>query len=354
MAGTKRRWTKIVIVADITALSIAIYYGWLIAPFYRHIEWLYALHGRFCYLPIVIAAAWFGLRGGLIVAGLISLLILPHILWSDLPTSRFISEWVEISFYFSSAALIGFLVERELSTRRKQHDAELQVAQSHKLSLVGQIAAGVAHEIKNPLMSIKGAADILTDQTTSASERAEFSAILEKEVNRIDATITEFLEFARPKQTELRSLNLSECSRTCLRQLESQVRAHDVALATAIGDQVIVNGDPEKLHQMMLNLLLNAVQASSKGESIHVTLQRSENSKAMLTISDTGEGIAQNALEHIFEPFFTTKSFGTGLGLPVVKAIVDSHNGEIRIDSTLGSGTTVIVEIPLSEGGAGQ
>jgi two-component system sensor histidine kinase HydH len=354
VAITASGYGKIVTVADLAVVTIAIHYGWLIGPLYRHIDWLYAVHGRFCYLPIVIAAAWFGMRGGLIVAGSISVLILPHILWSDLPKSRFITEWIEIAFYFSSAALIGFLVERELATRRKQHDAELQLAESQKLSLVGQIAAGVAHEIKNPLASIKGAADILTDQTISPAERAEFSAILESEVKRIDTSVTEFLAFARPKPSELRRLDLLEDCRTCLRQLEAQARELNITLVTDVRDRVVVNGDPEKLHQMMLNLILNAIQASSEGQSIRVSLQHSGKGKAVLTISDSGEGIPADALGQIFDPFFTTKASGTGLGLAVVKTIVENHNGEIRIDSTPGEGTTVIVEVPLAEEGADQ
>jgi signal transduction histidine kinase len=118
---------------------------------------------------------------------------------------------------------------------------------------------------------------------------------------------------------------------------------------SASRDRVIVNGDPEKLHQMMLNLLLNAMHASSEGQSIDVSLERSGNSKAVLTIADSGEGIAANALEHIFEPFYTTKPSGTGLGLAVVKAIVDSHHGEIKIDSTPGVGTSVHIKLPLAE-----
>ena len=351
MASPDSPKTKILILAGVTALTVGIHYGWLVEPFFGHVHWLHAVHGRFCYIPIVIAAAWFGMRGGLIVAGLISTLVLPYILGSDLPTSSFISEWVEIVFYFALAALIGLLVERELTTRRRQQEAQLQVERSQKLSLVGQIAAGVAHEIKNPLTSIKGAADILTDPTTSPADREEFSGILRNEVKRIDATVTEFLKFARPKQTELRRLDFSEAVRTCLRQIEAQARSLDVTMATAISDHLSVNGDPEKLHQMMLNLLLNALQASPVGQQIGVSLQRSTSATAMLTISDSGEGIAPHDLERIFEPFYTTKASGTGLGLAIVKAIVESHGGDIKIESSLGVGTTVVVELPMTAGG---
>lgn len=343
--------TKILILAGTIAFTVGIHYGWLVEPFFGHVHWLHVIHGRFCYIPIVVAAAWFGLRGGLAVAGIISLAVLPYILGSDLPTSSLVSESVEIVFYFAIGALIGFLVERELAARRKQQDAELQVERSQKLSLVGQIAAGVAHEIKNPLASIKGAADILTDSATSSADRLEFSEILRSEVRRIDATVTEFLEFARPKHTELRRIDLSEITRTSLRQVEAQAKSVAVSLATAISDHVYVNGDPEKLHQMILNLILNAVQASHEGQQIGVSLQQSSSAVALLTISDSGEGIPAHDLDRVFEPFYTTKSSGTGLGLAVVKAIVDSHCGNIRIDSRPGAGTTVIVELPPLNGG---
>jgi two-component system sensor histidine kinase HydH len=348
-AATNRSCAKVVIVADLVAVGMFFYYGWLIGPLDRNIDWLYGLHARVNYVPIVIAAAWFGLRGGLLVAGVITVLVLPHILGSELTTWNIVSDWTDIVFYFASAALVGYPVERELSTRAREHEVQLQLQESHKMSLVGQIAAGVAHEIRNPLASIKGAADILADETTSPAEHAEFSAILKSEVKRIDATVGEFLEFARPKRTELHRLNLSDETRTCLRQCEAQVRALGMTLTSAVRDQVIVNGDPEKLHQMMLNLLLNAMHASSEGQSIDVLLECSGNSMAVLTIADSGEGITANALEHIFEPFYTTKSSGTGLGLAVVKAIVDSHHGEIKIDSTPGVGTTVHIKLPLAE-----
>ena len=343
--------TKILVLAGVTAFTVGFHYGWLVEPFFGHVHWLHAIHGRFCYIPIVMAAAWFGIRGGLIAAGVISVLVMPYILGSDLPTSSFISEWVEIVFYFALAALIGVLVERELTSRRRQQDAQLQVERSQKLSLVGQIAAGVAHEIKNPLTSIKGAAEILSDATASPADREEFGGILQNEVKRIDATVTEFLEFARPKQTQLRQLDFSEAVTTCLRQVEAQARAAEVSFVQAIRDRLSVNGDPEKLHQMMLNLLLNAMQASPAGQKIGVSLQRMDNERVVLTISDSGEGIAPRDLDRIFEPFFTTKASGTGLGLAVVKAIVESHEGRIQIESTPGTGTTVVVELPLSVAG---
>ncbi len=177
---------KLLILAGATAITLAVHYGWLLEPLFGHVHWVHAIHGRLCYIPIVIAASWFGLRGGLYAAGVISVLVLPYVLTSVDDPHELASEAAEIVFYFAIAILIGVLVEREFTARRKQQEAQLQMERSQKLSLVGQLAAGVAHEIKNPLASIKGAADILTDDDTTRADREEFKEILQNEIRRID------------------------------------------------------------------------------------------------------------------------------------------------------------------------
>lgn len=347
--------TKLSIVAVVTVLTLAVHYGWLVERMFGHVHWVHAIHGRLCYIPIVMAASWFGLRGGLFTAGAISLLVLPYVFGSANEPHEFASEMVEIVFYFAIAILIGVLVEREFKARRKQQEAQLQMERSQKLSLVGQLAAGVAHEIKNPLASIKGAADILTDDDTSRDDREEFKGILQNEVRRIDATVAEFLEFARPKKTRLETLDLTRTVRSTLRQTESDARRLGVAVETKLQDGVVVSGDPEKLHQMTLNLMLNAIQASSEGDAIRVTLTGRSTTGVQLVIADSGAGIGESDMERIFEPFFTTRASGTGLGLAVVKDIVESHSGEIGIESEAGRGTTVTVTFPhRASGGTGE
>ena len=336
--------------AILTAFTVSIHYGWLIEPIFGHVHWVHAVHGRFCYLPIVVAAAWFGLRGGLMQAGVISLLVLPLLFSTNLPVHDFVSELAEIVFYFALGTIIGFLVDREFRARRRQQEAQLQVERSQKLSLVGQIAAGVAHEIKNPLSSIKGAADILSDSQTSPAERAEFAGILQGEVRRIDATVTEFLEFARPKQTRLTELNLTETIRTTVRQLSSQATTDKITLDVNTPVAVMVNGDSEKLHQLVLNLVLNAIQASAKGDTVTVATRTISDRLVELAIEDHGAGIPDADREKVFEPFYTTKSSGVGLGLAVVKAIVDDHGGRITIgNAESGKGTRVSVQLPLAD-----
>lgn len=347
---------KIITIATITALTIAIHYGYIFQPIFGHVHWIHALHGRFCYIPIVIAASWFGVRGGVYSAIAITILVLPYIFGQDFETHDTVGELVEVVFYFFIGILIGWLIDRETLARRKQLNAELQVERSQKLSLVGQIAAGVAHEIKNPLASIKGAADILVDDSTPVDARKEFRDILQNEVKRIDSTVSEFLGFARPKETKLEKTDLSNVINSCVRQVSPQAQQAGVKIVAQITENIFITGDAEKLIQMALNLILNAVIASADGDTVRVSLTASGSDSATLTIEDEGCGMTTEELDHAFEPFFTTRAGGTGLGLAIVKSIVDSHHGQISLvsegkkgeQSTRGArGTLATISLPL-------
>ncbi len=347
MKGPESNAFKILALAGVTVLTLGVHYGWLIEPIFGHVHWIHAIHGRFCYIPIVMAASWFGIRGGLYAATTISVLVLPYVFIFAGETRDLAGEFAEIIFYYAIATLIGVLVEREFKARKKQQEAQLQAERSHELSLVGQIAAGVAHEVKNPLASIKGAADILTDDETLPAEREEFKAILRNEIKRIDATVTEFLAFARPKETKLERLNLSEVLQTSLRQTEAEAARRGIRVESDLDADIYVNGDLDKLHQMTLNLILNAIQASKQDDTIVFRLKTDSSNTVRLTIRDAGVGIDAVDLKRVFEPFFTTRSSGTGLGLAIVKDIVVTHIGEISIESRRGKGTTVTVTLPL-------
>ncbi|MCK5124639.1 MAG: ATP-binding protein [candidate division Zixibacteria bacterium] len=342
---------KIITLAAITTFTVAIHYGYVFQPLFGHVHWIHALHGRFCYIPIVIAASWFGFRGGIYSATTISVLVLPFIFGRDFEGQDVVGELVEIVFYYFIGALIGWLVDREFLARRRQQEAELQVERSQKLSLVGQIAAGVAHEIKNPLASIKGAASILVDDNTSEDARNEFGGILQDEVRRIDSTVSEFLGFARPKETKRERTDLSNIISSCARKVVTQSEQAGVRIKTEIADDIFVTGDIEKLHQMTLNLILNAINASTEGSTITISLAKIDSHDAELTVEDEGRGMSPAELERVFEPFYTTRAEGTGLGLAIVKTIVDNHKGEIELISEVNHGTQARVVIPLfSEG----
>jgi len=343
--------TRIAVIAAVTAVTLGIHYGWLIEPIFGHVHWLHAIHGRFCYIPIMIAAAWFGLRGGLITATAISIAVMPLVVNAVTVTHDFAAEIAEVVFYYAIAVLIGLLVDREYRQRRQKEAAQQQVERSQKLSLVGQVAAGVAHEIKNPLASIKGAADILTDDNASVAEKEEFKEILRSEVRRIDTTVDEFLEFARPREAKLESMDLGESVRQTARQVEAQAGRDNVTFELDVAEAIIVRGDAQKLHQLTLNLLLNSMQALPDGGEVKVVVG-SHGRLGEIFIIDKGAGMEPHELERIFEPFFTTRASGTGLGLAVVRTIVDAHRGGIEVNSVKGQGTTVHVTVPVDTGGA--
>ena len=145
----------------------------------------------------------------------------------------------------------------------------------------------------------------------------------------------------------MENLDLSAALSSTIRQIETQAAAKGVYIKTDIEDGVMVSGDPEKIHQVFLNLLLNAMEASERGSTITISLQTTNEQTAIATVRDTGSGIAEEHASQIFDPFFTTKTTGSGLGLAVVKAIIDNHRGTINVSSKPGSGTSVSVSLPL-------
>ena len=351
MTMTDSHKIKIGIIGGITALTLGIHYGLILEPIFGESHWIHAIHGRFCYIPIVIAASWFGVRGGIYVATMISAAVLPLIIGSDMAGHTYAGEIVEIIFYFAIALLTGWLVEREFISRQRQEEMRLQLERSNQLSRVGQIAAGVAHEIKNPLASIKGAIEIINDDQTSDEERQEFNSILIKEVKRIDGTVTEFLAFARPKEAKYQKINLSDTIRSSVRQIEAHARREGVTVFSDILDEVYINGDVEKIHEMTLNILLNALQVSESGSTINVVMDEADRRHVRISFEDSGPGIDEADIEKVFEPFFTKKSTGTGLGLAIVKSIVDNHKGTVAIKNRKHQGAIVEVILPLYKSG---
>jgi signal transduction histidine kinase len=343
---TEKR-AKILSIAGVIGLTVGIHYGWILEPIFGQSHWIHAIHGRFCYIPIVIAASFFGMRGGLIVAATISALVMPYILGGDQSEHNLAGEFVELVFYFAIAILAGALTDRERSIRRKQEQTQLQLERSHKLSMVGQMAAGVAHEIKNPLASIKGGVEILCSDATSDDERREFREIVTREIRRIDSTVKEFLDFAKPRESRLEKINIAEVVTAAVKQLEGQAGKGGVTISQAADPTLTVSADREKIHQVVLNLLLNAIDASANRDTIDVTTRATNDNRAELIVRDYGKGIDPSEAERVFEPFYTKKTSGSGLGLAIVKSIVESHSGWVDLQAAPGGGTEFRVILPL-------
>jgi two-component system sensor histidine kinase HydH len=224
---------------------------------------------------------------------------------------------------------------------------EEQLRRADRLSALGELSAGMAHEIRNPLGAIKGAVEILKDDYSPDEAKYEFIGILIKETDRLNRIVQEFLGFARPKIPEFQPADVNEAIESVLTLTAQESRKAGVMvekrLDPSIGKRSI---DAGMLKQAFLNLILNAIQAMPNGGIL--TIESSLQGRVLIVkISDTGTGIPEENRKKLFSPFFTTKKSGTGLGLAITYRIIENHRGTIDVASEPGKGTTFTVKIPV-------
>ncbi len=345
---------RVGIVVALTAATVSFHYGVLVPS--AHGTVIHAIHGRLCYVPIILAAIWFGVRGGLATALAITALTLPYPKLRGITDHHtLVAEYTEMVFYLGIGLMTGILIERQWRARERSAALERELARSERLSSLGQMAAGLAHEIKNPLGSIQGAAEILGDKTPENSKERDLFDVLHKESRRLGAVVDDFLEFARPRPPQLAPVDVARVVERAAAQVALDASARRIDIAREIApDLPRVAADAEQIHQVLLNLLLNAVSASRDGDRVVIAARRGENDRAVaLSVRDHGAGIAPDVLPRVFDPFFTTKEDGTGLGLSISHTIVHDHGGTIDVDSAPGKGTTVTVLLPLDGGRRG-
>ena len=225
---------------------------------------------------------------------------------------------------------------------------EAQVRRHDRLVALGKMAAGVAHEVRNPLSSIKGFATLLGSRFTAESEEGEASRLLINEVERLNRSITELLTYARPLPLAMAEVEIEPFIEASLKLIQSDARELGVAVHKEINltrRQVLL--DKDRLNQVLLNLYLNSLQAMEHGGELKVSVHEGSRPGTMeISVRDTGCGIAADILERVMDPYFTTKPEGTGLGLAMVYKIIDEHGGTIKIASKEGGGTTVSIVLP--------
>jgi two-component system sensor histidine kinase PilS (NtrC family) len=228
---------------------------------------------------------------------------------------------------------------------------EAQVKSAERLATIGTVAAGVAHELRNPLASISGSIELLRSGAESDRERDHLMEIVTREVARLDGLVAELLDYTNPRPRESVRFDLIELAEETLRVFarDRKVEGVSVRLAKPSDARPIeVVADPAKLRQVLWNLLRNAAQAAHEGGGhVAIELYRGQD-EALIDVSDDGPGIADDKVSHIFEPFFTTRAGGTGLGLAIVRSIVEEHDGEVDVDTRPGRGTTFSVRLPLA------
>jgi len=217
-----------------------------------------------------------------------------------------------------------------------------EIERSRRLASLGQLAAGIAHEIRNPLSSIKGFATYFRERYRDIPEDRKTADIIIGEVDRLNRVISQLLEFARPMNIQLKPTALQGFLQHSIKMIEQQARGGNITIMTDLPSQIgEIHLDPDRMSQVLFNLYLNAFEAMDAGGTLSVRLSTTDDKTTTITIADTGTGIAAEDMGRIFDPYFTTKPSGTGLGLAIVHRIMEAHQGEIHVDSTPGAGTTV-------------
>jgi two-component system, NtrC family, sensor histidine kinase PilS len=227
---------------------------------------------------------------------------------------------------------------------------ELAVQRSERLAGIGRLAAGIAHEIRNPLASISGSVELLKSLPGADNDTRQLVDIAVREVERLDHLIAELLDYARPRNEERQPLDLSEVVTEIAKAFNHERRDRDVQLVVQVGSGVVIDGGSGQIRQVLWNLIRNATDSMPEGGTIRIETTLDEKTggtrDAVLSVGDTGIGIPKEDLDRIFEPFFSTKPSGTGLGLATVARIVEDHKGIIDIQSETGKGTTFTLRFP--------
>lgn len=235
---------------------------------------------------------------------------------------------------------------------------ETKLLRAERLAAIGQLAAGVAHEIRNPLSSIRGFAQFLKHALKGRPQEQDYAATMVAEVDRINRVVSNLLSLARPMETRPAECSIPKLVSHVARLVADDARARGVSLGIDVAADIgRCRVDPNQLTQALLNLLLNALQAVEPGGAVRIGAETDAAGGLRIWVSDDGHGIPQAHLDKIFDPFFTTRSRGTGLGLAIVHQIVDNHNGEIEVESPIdqgGRGSCFTIRIPAVRVAASQ
>ncbi len=222
-----------------------------------------------------------------------------------------------------------------------------QISRAEHLATLGELATGLAHEIRNPLAGIAGVIEIVGRDLPATSPARAVVKDVRQEITRISRTLTDLLETARPRRPEIRRSNLNTTVEHAVMLARQQVLSKPIKIELQKQpDLPEVEHDSDQIHQVLLNLLLNAVQAMEGAGTVRVEIGSREG-YANVVVSDTGRGISAQNLPNIFRPFYTTKGNGTGLGLSLARRIVEDHHGRIEVSSVIGAGSKFIVLLPF-------
>jgi signal transduction histidine kinase len=321
------------------------------------------------YLPVVTAAIYFGPWGTLIWTAIASAAycsyLYPAIQQYELTTSAITELTIRILFFFLAGVIVNrFAVENRRQTRRYQVLAEelektnrrleqiqAEARRSERLAALGQLSAGLAHEIRNPLGVIKGSAEMLQQKLHDSNPLAsELASYISSEVNRLSALVTRFLDFARPQHLETAMHSVAAVVERSLKAVAAQWTGPAIQVERDYASNLpAVPLDENYCEQVFINLAQNAYEAMTAGGTLRVTIRAAQRDRVRgveVQFSDTGPGVPEELREQIFNPFVTSKKSGVGLGLAIVSKIVDDHHGALRLEASSGQGACFSVFLP--------
>lgn len=319
---------------------------------------------RLYYLPVVYAGIAFGWVGGLAAAIVAGLFYVPHILMSWSHERHYaLEQYAEIFMFLAVGAVTGVLSDRERrrsmelqrtakklnQVYRELQDTFEQVKRADRLSAIGQLAAGLVHEIRNPLSSIDGAAEVMEHAERPEELRMETMGIIRKECARLNRLLTNLLDFARPRNPEWIEIDVERLIDSVV-ELVKHAAGKEIRFTTRITQGIPpLLGDKEQIAQVILNLTINAAQSMPEGGEIILSASE-KNGGVLIQVIDQGMGIPTEDMDKVFDPFFTTKASGTGLGLSVVHQIVSQLGGTVSFSRNTVRGMTFSLLFPQTPG----
>lgn len=328
-----QKWTLLVLlVAGITFLHYSTHQG----QYYFDV-----FYGELYFLPIALAAFWFGLRGALLTSVTITACYLPFIFqhWQNSSMNN-LDRILSILLYNGLAVLTGVLKDQRTAVQKK-------LLQAESLALMGRSLAAAAHDMKIPLMLIGGFAKRILNKMGNQDPAYTKLALIIKETEKMESMVGDMLDFSKPLTLNLIRGNFDTIVQDSLTKVKETTRKHNVAIEYRSNSDVVdISFDTLRLEQVIVNLVRNAIEASAEGGMVAVILSRSPGGM-VLDVTDNGCGIPFAERQKVFDPFFTTKKEGTGLGLPIVKKIVEAHDWSLQILDNDGRGT--IFRINLME-----
>ncbi|MFD2671083.1 ATP-binding protein [Marinicrinis sediminis] len=228
---------------------------------------------------------------------------------------------------------------------REKQLMELEIQKAERLNIIGHLAASVAHEIRNPMTVVRGFMQIFDREAFVPDSKKVYLKLMIQELDRAESIINDYLTLARPRLEKQEKINIGEQIQSVMEIISSFAMLNNISITYEVEEKMLVSGIPEKLNQVLINLIKNAIEASPEGEAVHITAYRKED-KIWIEIQDSGIGLSPEEVKRLGMPFYTTKENGTGLGLMVCFQIIKAMNGKIEVLSQKNIGTHFIIKLP--------